>query len=100
MEIPKLFNIEITDYYFTVTVGKRTWYWVKETGEVDGTSWAITIEVTLIIAIRARETVIRINFFHGYPPAVISILRVYFLIEFVSIVKTLLYVYKGLILAL
>ena len=27
-----------TPYYFKVSVGKRTWYWVRETGEFDGTS--------------------------------------------------------------
>ena len=26
-------------YYYTVTVGKRTWYWNKDTGGFDGTSF-------------------------------------------------------------
>ena len=25
-------------YYFTITIGKKTWYWVRETGKYDGTS--------------------------------------------------------------
>ncbi len=28
-------------YYFTITTGKMTWYWIQETGEYDGTSHQI-----------------------------------------------------------
>ncbi|KKN23680.1 hypothetical protein LCGC14_0902390 [marine sediment metagenome] len=28
----------VNDLYYRVTVGRRNWYWVKETGEFDGTS--------------------------------------------------------------
>ncbi len=33
-----------TPYYFKLTVGKKTWYWDKDTGEYDGTSWKIVEE--------------------------------------------------------
>ena len=29
---------EETPYYYKVTVGRKTWYWNKDTGEFDGTS--------------------------------------------------------------
>lgn len=32
-------KFEETPYYFKVTVGRKTWYWNKDTGEFDGTSW-------------------------------------------------------------
>jgi len=32
-------RFEETPYYFKITIGKRTWYWKKETGEFDGTSF-------------------------------------------------------------
>ena len=28
-------------FYYMVTSGKETWYWVKETGKFDGTSWCV-----------------------------------------------------------
>ncbi|MBA7579759.1 hypothetical protein ES708_21635 [subsurface metagenome] len=31
-------KFEETPYYFKVSVGKRTWYWNRDTGEFDGTS--------------------------------------------------------------
>jgi hypothetical protein len=34
-------RFEETPYYYKITMGKRTWYWIKETGEFDGTSWTI-----------------------------------------------------------
>ena len=34
-------RFEETPYYFKITIGKRTWYWKKETGEFDGTSFTI-----------------------------------------------------------
>ena len=34
-------SFEETPYYFKITVGKRTWYWVRETGEYDGTSFKV-----------------------------------------------------------
>ena len=27
-------------YYLTITNGKKTWYWVRETGKYDGVSWS------------------------------------------------------------
>lgn len=35
-------KFEETPYYFKVSVGKRTWYWVWETGEFDGTSCKVS----------------------------------------------------------
>jgi hypothetical protein len=32
-------KFEEDSFYYTVTVGKKTWYWKKDTGEFDGTSW-------------------------------------------------------------
>lgn len=34
-------KFEITPYYYKVTSGKRTWYWNKDTGEFDGTSFSL-----------------------------------------------------------
>ena len=34
-------KFEETPYYFKITIGKRTWYWVRETGEYDGTSFKV-----------------------------------------------------------
>ena len=34
-------KIEVSDYYYTVTLGGKTWYWVKRTGKFDGTSWDV-----------------------------------------------------------
>ena len=34
-------KFEENPYYFKLTVGKRTWYWVRETGEYDGTSFKV-----------------------------------------------------------
>lgn len=31
-------RFEETPYYYKVTVGKRTWYWNRGTGQFDGTS--------------------------------------------------------------
>ncbi len=33
---------EETPYYYKVTVGNKTWYWNKDTGEFDGTSFDMT----------------------------------------------------------
>lgn len=30
-----------TPCYYKVTVGKKTWYWNKDTGEFDGTSFPV-----------------------------------------------------------
>ncbi len=35
-------KFEETPYYYKVTVGKKTWYWNKDTGEFDGTSFDMT----------------------------------------------------------
>lgn len=32
-------KFEETPYYFKITVGNRTWYWKRETGEFDGTAF-------------------------------------------------------------
>lgn len=32
-------EFEETPYYFKVTVGHKTWYWNKDTGKFDGTSF-------------------------------------------------------------
>ena len=34
-------KFEATPYYYTVTSGKKTWYWKLETGEFDGISWEV-----------------------------------------------------------
>lgn len=34
-------KFEETPYYYKVTVGNKTWYWNKDTGEFDGTSFRI-----------------------------------------------------------
>ena len=34
-----MFKLEVTDFYYIVTVGKKSWYWIRETGKFDGTSW-------------------------------------------------------------
>ncbi len=31
-------KFEETDSYFKLTIGNKTWYWNKDTGEYDGTS--------------------------------------------------------------
>jgi len=31
-------SFEETPYYFKLTIGNKTWYWDKDTGEYDGTS--------------------------------------------------------------
>jgi hypothetical protein len=33
-------RFDVTPYYYRVTSGKRIWYWSRDTGEFDGTSWA------------------------------------------------------------
>jgi len=38
LENGKTIRFEETPYYHKITVGKRTWYWIRETGEFDGTS--------------------------------------------------------------
>jgi len=30
---------EETPYYFKLTMGNKTWYWDRDTGKFDGTSW-------------------------------------------------------------
>jgi len=32
---------EVSENYYMVRVGKRVWYWIKDTGEFDGTSGTI-----------------------------------------------------------
>ena len=39
--LDKTIKLAISDFYYPLTVGKKTWYWVKKTGEFDGTSWEI-----------------------------------------------------------
>lgn len=34
-------KFEESPYYYTVTVGKKTWYWNKNTGEFDGVSFDV-----------------------------------------------------------
>ncbi len=34
-------KFEETPYYFTVTIGKKTWYWEKGTGKFDGTDFEL-----------------------------------------------------------
>jgi len=34
-------KLEVSPYYFKVIVGKKTWYWKKDTGEFDGTSFKV-----------------------------------------------------------
>ncbi len=31
-------KIEVTDYYYKLTIGDETWYWNKDTGKYDGHS--------------------------------------------------------------
>ncbi|KKL84395.1 hypothetical protein LCGC14_1965160 [marine sediment metagenome] len=35
-------RFEITPYYYKVISGQGTWYWNKDTGEFDGTSYQVT----------------------------------------------------------
>ena len=35
-------KFEESPYYYKVTVGNKTWYWIRETGKFDGTSFKIT----------------------------------------------------------
>ena len=28
-------------YYFTITIGKKTWYWDRDTGKYDGVSYQV-----------------------------------------------------------
>lgn len=32
-------KFEVSPFYYMVKSGRKTWYWVKDTGEFDGTSW-------------------------------------------------------------
>jgi hypothetical protein len=32
-------KFDVTPYYYKVTSGRKTWYWKRDTGEFDGTSW-------------------------------------------------------------
>ena len=32
-------KLEKTPYYYVLTAGGKTWYWNRETGKFDGTSW-------------------------------------------------------------
>ena len=34
-------KFEGTPYYYKVTVGKKTWYWNRDTGEFDGESFKV-----------------------------------------------------------
>ena len=34
-------EFEVSPYYYMVKSGKRIWYWIKETGEFDGTSFNV-----------------------------------------------------------
>ncbi len=34
-------KLAVSPYYFKVIVGKKTWYWNKDTGEFGGTSFRI-----------------------------------------------------------
>lgn len=34
-------KVEDNDLYVKVIVGKRTWYWNRDTGEFDGTSFRV-----------------------------------------------------------
>jgi hypothetical protein len=35
-------KFEETPYYYKVSVGKRTWYWIKKTGQFDGVSYQVS----------------------------------------------------------
>ncbi len=34
-------RFEETAYYFKLTIGRKTWYWNRDTGEYDGTSFKV-----------------------------------------------------------
>ena len=34
-------RFDITPFYYKVTSGKRAWYWNRDTGDFDGTSWEV-----------------------------------------------------------
>jgi len=34
-------EFEETPYYFKLTIGDKTWYWDRDTGEYDGTSFKV-----------------------------------------------------------
>ena len=38
----KKVKFEETPYYYKLTIGNKTWYWNKDTGEFDGTSFRVT----------------------------------------------------------
>ncbi len=38
-ELGDKIKLEISSHYLEVTVGEKTYYFNKETGEFDGTSW-------------------------------------------------------------
>ncbi len=35
-------KFEETPYYYKLTIGNKTWYWNRDTGEFDGTSFRVT----------------------------------------------------------
>ena len=36
----EIVSFEETPYYYKLTIGKKTWYWGRDTGKFDGTSFA------------------------------------------------------------
>jgi hypothetical protein len=36
-----IITFEVSEAYYMIRVGNRTWYWIKETGKFDGTSYKV-----------------------------------------------------------
>ena len=34
-------KLQETPFYFKLTIGNKTWYWDRDTGEYDGVSWGV-----------------------------------------------------------
>ena len=37
----QIIKLEESEFYYIITIGKKSWYWIKETGKFDGMSWDI-----------------------------------------------------------
>ena len=37
----EMVSFEETPYYYKLTIGKKTWYWDRDTGKYDGVSYQV-----------------------------------------------------------
>ena len=44
-------KLGISDYYYTITIGKKTWYWNKDDGKFDGTSTEVVKHTPVLLPI-------------------------------------------------